>query len=296
MVDDLTIAYQTPSGRVASQSFSSGTSLTYTYQQTEAELAEELPNEWTKVTDAAGKEVLHNFAYGIVPKPGSIVDEIGRTTQYRWSYGPYTQETLPTKIVTPEGNEVRITYDGRGNRTEVRRVAKGGSGLADIVSGATFPSTCVSRIYCNKPLTKTDSNGNTTTYIYDATHGGVLTETGPAVGGVSPQKRYEYAQRYAWVKNSAGTAYVQAPTPVWVMTRERYCRTTAPSGASCAGGAADEVVTDYDYGPDSGPNNLLVRGVAVTADGQTLRTCNGYDPQGRKISETKAAANLSVCP
>ncbi|NCP12216.1 MAG: hypothetical protein GW859_09770, partial [Sphingomonadales bacterium] len=59
---------------------------------------------------------------------------------------------------------------------------------------------------------------------------------------------------------------------------------------------ADEVVTDYDYGPNSGPNNLWLRGVAVTADGTTLRTCYGYDANGRKISETQPNANLGSCP
>lgn len=116
---------------------------------------------------------------------------------------------------------------------------------------------------------------------------------------MSPQKRYEYAQRYAWVKNSSGS-YVQAATPVWVKTKERFCKTTAASGASCAGGASDEVVTDYDYGPDSGPNNLQVRGVIVTATNssgvlESQRTCYGYDVNGRKISETKPAANMGAC-
>jgi RHS repeat-associated protein len=56
------------------------------------------------------------------------------------------------------------------------------------------------------------------------------------------------------------------------------------------------VVTTYDYGPDSASNNLLLRGQAVTADGQTLRTCFAYDSQGRKLSETGANANLASCP
>jgi YD repeat-containing protein len=55
------------------------------------------------------------------------------------------------------------------------------------------------------------------------------------------------------------------------------------------------VLTTYDYGPDSGPNNLQLRGTVVTADGQSLRTCQSYDANGRKISETGAGANLSSC-
>jgi YD repeat-containing protein len=59
---------------------------------------------------------------------------------------------------------------------------------------------------------------------------------------------------------------------------------------------SDEVLTTYDYGPDSGPNNLLLRGKAVTADGKTARTCYAYDALGNKISETSANAQLANCP
>ena len=44
------------------------------------------------------------------------------------------------------------------------------------------------------------------------------------------------------------------------------------------------------------PNNLLLRGTVVTADGQTLRTCYTYDDMGRKISETQPKGTGSSCP
>lgn len=142
--------------------------------------------------------------------------------------------------------------------------------------------------------------GRQTDYTYDSVHGGVLTKTSPPdANGIRAQVRFEYTQRYAWVK-TAGGGYTTAGDPIWVKTRERTCKTSATittnGVASCQGGASDEVVTDYEYGPNSGPNNLLLRGVAVTADGQTLRTCYGYDANGRKVSETKPAAGLGVCP
>jgi YD repeat-containing protein len=56
------------------------------------------------------------------------------------------------------------------------------------------------------------------------------------------------------------------------------------------------VVTAFDYGPNAGPNSLLLRGMAVTSGGVTLRTCYGYDQEGRKISETAPNANLTSCP
>ena len=64
---------------------------------------------------------------------------------------------------------------------------------------------------------------------------------------------------------------------------------------ACAGGASDAVVTSYDYGPDSGPNTLLLRGTTVTSSAGTLRTCFGYDRWGRKMSETSPRGTGSTC-
>ncbi|KTW09723.1 hypothetical protein, partial [Sphingomonas sanguinis] len=103
-------------------------------------------------------------------------------------------------------------------------------------------------------------------------------------------------QRYAWLSNGGG-GFVRASSPVWLLSQERTCRTSATQGNACAAGSGDEVVTTYEYGPDDGSvgNNLLVRGIAVTADGRTRRTCFGYDGQGNRIWETKPRAGLGVC-
>jgi len=66
-------------------------------------------------------------------------------------------------------------------------------------------------------------------------------------------------------------------------------------GAGCAV-ANDEVVTTYDYGPDAGPNNLLLRGKSVSADGQVQRICYGHDHRTNKIWETSPNANRGSCP
>lgn len=210
----------------------------------------------------------------------------------------------------PEGNDVTITRDWLGNSLTIVENPKPGSGLTAITRTQSFPTNnlygnptlcnAASEKLCNKPINQIDAKGNQTDYEYDAAHGGVTKKTLPAVavngaGSIRPQVRYEYAQRYAWIKNAGGT-YSQAATPIWLMVRERTCKTTAASGSTCAGGASDEVITDYDYGPNSGPNNLNLRGVAVTADGQTLRTCYAYDANGRKVSETRPNAALGACP
>lgn len=147
---------------------------------------------------------------------------------------------------------------------------------------------------CDKPLTVTDGRGNTTEYTYDPAHGGVLTETGPAVNGIRPQVRYSYAQRHAWLR-APGGGYVQSAWPVWVLTQKRTCRTGASTPTGCAI-AGDELVTTYDYGPASGPNNLLLRSVTETAPGLERRTCYRYDQFGNKIAETQPNGASNGCP
>lgn len=149
---------------------------------------------------------------------------------------------------------------------------------------------------CDKPQTVIDAAGGVTDYTYDAAHGGVLTETGPAVGGVRPQTRYTYVQRQAWIAN-AGGGYSPTGQYVWLLASKSSCRSgAAASGTGCALGTGDEIRTLYEYGPDAGPNNLILRGVVNDATGAALRTCYGYDWMGNKVSETKPRAGLGVCP
>lgn len=237
-------------------------------------------------------------------KPDSATSDFtfvrGSPTYYKNENGKiYTPSYIgrtPLSIISPEGNQANFSYNGGLVESKVSFVAKTGSGLATIDQGSkTFPTSCTNPVICNLPLTVTDAKGAVTTYTYDSTHGGVLTETKPAdSSGISAVVRHAYAQKYAYIKNSGGT-YSAAATPIWVLTEDRTCRTTATVSGACAGGSADEVVTSYDYGPASGPNTLSLRGISVTADGITRRTCFGYDWQGNKISETQPRAGLAVC-
>lgn len=236
--------------------------------------------------------------------PQQITDPLGRQKAIYVASGFVTASFaagfVPDAVITgiryPESNDELFLRDARGNFISRTMRSKPGSGLADIVVTASYPSNCTNAKTCNKPVWIRDAKGAQTDYTYDAVHGGLLTETGPAdAGGVRPVKRFAYAQRYAWISNGAG-GYMPASSPVWVKTEERACRTSATVGNACSAGSADEVVTAYDYGPNSGPNNLLLRGVAVSADGVTLRTCYAYDTQGNRISETSPRAGLAVCP
>ncbi|ATY32575.1 hypothetical protein CVN68_11795 [Sphingomonas psychrotolerans] len=223
----------------------------------------------------------------------SMTDPLNKTSN--WQYDSIGRVTEYTK---PEGNKEIVRYDEFGNADKSTRRAKAGSSLPDIDVFATYWTG--SATVRNRPSTITDGRGNVSAYSYDPTHGGVTLETGPAVAQVSPQTRHEYAQRYAWVRSSGG--YVRVEAPVWVETRAASCRVTAAVAGGCAGGAADEVVTQYDYGPDDGTvgNNLLLRGRVVTAqdgDGviRSYRTCFGYDAVGNKIWETSPRADLPRC-
>lgn len=141
------------------------------------------------VTNALGQQnvVTSDLTIG---RPTSFTDGLNRTTGIL-----YDANARPTRVTQPEGNYVQITYDARGNVTERRAVAKTGSGLADIVTAASYDATCSNVVTCNQPNTTTDARGNVTDYTYDSTHGGLLTLTRPAPtpGAVRPQLRNSYS-------------------------------------------------------------------------------------------------------
>lgn len=205
----------------------------------------------------------------------------GRTTSLQWDGVDLVG------LTHPEGNSVGYTYRA-GQTVSTGWGAKPGSGLATIATSMGFAeqSHCptLPRKICNKPIWSEDYKGNRTDFTYEAAHGGVRTETGPAVGGVRPQVRYEYAPRRAWI--SSGGGYAPEAVSIYLPSRKAFCATGAASGWGCAL-PGDEVVTTYDYGPDSGPSNLLLRSETVTAGGVARRTCYGYDWQGNKISTTR---------
>ena len=84
--------------------------------------------------------------------------------------------------------------------------------------------------------------------------------------------------------------------PIWLLTSESRCRRTAATETGCVGGAADELVTTFDYGPEAGPNNLLLRGIVEDANGVASRTCYTYDAVGNRTGETMPLAGLTSCP
>lgn len=319
-----------------SQTFADGRTYTYAYDSQPATASNPFPAlVGGTATDQAGRTITYKYDFPIVPgsrtdhcseppcsfespdnfqtwtyqqTPGPIYveDQLGRQTRANYCDPAILNNPPPGWVdlcavyrmedfTDPEGIKTILTYDGYGNIIKAIRNPRPGSSLTPITTEAAFATSNIKTQA--KPLWKKDGRGNQTDYTYDSAHGGILTETKPAVNGIRPQTRYSYVQRYAWISNGSG-GYVQAATPVWLPATQSVCRTSAATGnpsAPCTV-TGDEVLTSYDYGPNSGPNNLWLRGRTVTADGDTRRTCYGYDSLGRKISETTPNANLASCP
>jgi YD repeat-containing protein len=294
--------------KVLSQVYADGSRYDYSYNNGLYDPAMKCPDEFD---DGFPKSGTYSFADTngqvttvdlIAGRPTRITAPLGRVTdQQRGRITPIgTTYIGAAGVVTgqdlPDGNRSEYTYDNRANVVQVRSVPKIGSGDPVLTQSAAYPSTCTDRKTCNQPTSVTDAGGDTTSYTYDPAHGGVLTTTAPAVGGVSPITRYYYVQREAWLRSGAG--YAKTGEPIWLKSEERSCRTSVldPVAGTCSAGAGDLVRTLYDYGPEAGPNNLWLRGMAVEADGQTLRTCYQYDQLGRRIAETKPLGTGATCP
>lgn len=200
----------------------------------------------------------------------------GRTTTHQ--YEELTPGYRHVGTTRPDGDFTTFTYDARRNITQVRQVAKPGSGLADIYQYASYPEVgaaiCANAKTCNKPdwvtvagpASGTPSSLPKTAYTYDASHGGLLTETKPAPGSgpyaaIQPQTRYTYA-------TAGGVTRV---------ANVKSCRTTA----SCAG-TADETVVETTYNSKRVPSLVVTRaGNNTTAFTATnTRAAMTYTPQG----------------
>ncbi len=195
----------------------------------------------------------------------------------------------------PENNSLEYVYNERGFVTDKNIVDKNGSDK--LYEKVGYSVDCVNAIICNSPIFKIDARGNRTDVEYSSIHGGVVKKTLPVdSNGRRPETRYFYSQMYGWT--DAGGTWVQSSVPVWMLEREEACRTSeANANGDCAAGVSDKVVTRYEYeqGSPTRGSELRLKGIATTADGQTLRTCYGYDKWGRKVSETQPAANLPNC-
>ncbi len=230
-------------------------------------------------------------------RPTSQVSALGQTTYFSYqNHGQNRWSRLVKQIRFPEGNKIEFTYDDRGNRVEVKNIGK--DGIGEIVNETVyFPQLCLSNKYCNKPSRITDAYNNSTDFEYSTIHGNIIRRTLPSNDdGIRAETRYTYIQAYSWLKS--GNTFVQSLFPIWKIATEEFCRTsTADNNGNCTAGAMDKVTTTYEYeqGNSLKGSNLLLKGISITADGTTIRTCYGYDIFGRQVSETQPLGVGATC-
>jgi RHS repeat-associated protein len=202
------------------------------------------------------------------PSLGVLVSDrnaLNQTTSYE-----YDTSGRLTAVQVPEGQRTQYTRDTRGNVTTVTQKAKAGSGLADIISTATFPASCSNAVTCNKPTATTNGGAETTNYTYDPTHGGLTVVQGPPdQNNVRAETRIAYVARVAKIM-TPDNVLVDQTTSLVVPSNVRTCRTQA----QCAG-TADEGNTDIAYDATVSPN---LNPVSVTnrAGDNTLAATSTY--------------------
>ena len=265
--EDVTIAFS--SFRVSSVTTPAGT--------TSYSASDSGTNRTVTVTDPLSHSTSYVFDIPSA-RMTSMTDALSRTVSWQ-----YDSSGRVTRVTAPEGNYIGYTYDSRGNVTETRAVAKSGSGLSDVVTSASYPSSCTNQATCNKPTSTTDARGNTTDYAYDSTTGLVTSVTLPAptTGATRPQARYGYTSMQAYFDQGSGI--VASGEAVTMLTSTSACQT----GSSCSG-TSDEVKTTTSYGPQTtgtGNNLLPVSASAGAGDSSlTATTAVTYDAVGNLTS------------
>jgi hypothetical protein len=246
-----------------------------------------------------GSNTIPDQIYGNILK---YTDENGRTFQQLLDSNCRIQYYVPPEGVlnsagTPTSGYTQFTYDLRGNITQTTKVPKAGSSLPPIVKTAGFDATCSNPKTCNQPNWTRDALNNQTDFTYDANSGGLLSEMGPppSSGAPRPLKLRTYASRAGWFKNASGTLTQSADT-VWLIASETLCQTVAGGNSPVCDSAAPQRVTTYEYGASGTGEALLVKGIAVSSGGTTLRACYSYDVFLRRVSQTQPNANLGACP
>ena len=258
------------------------------------------PCEPTQINPDGSSTVVFQMTSG----PVQVSDPLGRTTysNYCDTFATDGCHVTPEAVsmTDPSGILTKLTWDFTTHHLgQTDEVARSGS-LPDIIRSEGYACDTAAMIKsCDKPSAITDAKGNTTLFTYAPEHGGVLTEMQPppAPGAPRPLKLTTWVQKFAYYKNSSGVL-AAAPTPVYVINSESVCQTVAGSGNGnpVCDAAAPKRVTTYEYGANGTANNLFVRGIVVTADGTSRRTCYSYDNFGNRIAQTSPRAGLATCP
>jgi YD repeat-containing protein len=231
----------------------------------------------------------------------NVIESVTDTKSGTYTYHKDARHLLEKyNPVAGRGPNQHYYYDSRGNLSQIKAIEASGNQI--LLKNITYPTTCTHPKTCNQPLSITDALGNVTDYEYDpqGRFGSPIKITQPPnKHGERAATVYHYEPMYASYKRS-GETISQDPDPIWLLTSEHTCRKTAITETGCAGGNLDKVLTTYYYGPQNSgqPNNLLLRGKSITAEGasSTLETrvwCYEYDRYGKLIGETAPKGNSS---
>jgi RHS repeat-associated protein len=183
-----------------------------------------------------------------------ITDSIGRVTEY-----DFDSNYRVTRIAYPEGNEVGVDYDQRGNIISRTMRAKPSSGLADITETAHYNTTNCSGVLCYRPVWFRDARGRQTDFVYNTD--GLLTEQTEDAAGIRRK------------------TYIEYETTASGVSRRDVVRVCAET-TTCGTGA--EIRTEYEYW-----GSTLLPSVERRIDGasaETLETHFSYDNAGRPLS------------
>jgi hypothetical protein len=132
---------------------------------------------------------------------------------------------------------------------------------------------------CNKPSYVVDPKGNRTNYTWDATHGGLLTETSglnsaggcALAGGVCPVTTYGYT---AFAGTDGASFYLLTSKQELIS-----------SGVT--------TTTTYEY---DASNHWALKSSVADSGGLSVRSCYKFDATGNLISITTPRAGLTSCP
>ncbi|CAM8633924.1 RHS repeat-associated core domain-containing protein [Sphingobium aquiterrae] len=267
-------------GRVVAQIDAAAQQTTYAYAPT-----------LTTITDPLSNVARYGFSEG-KPLPDFIekVGDSGSTTRTSFTYDSYYR-TVDIKL--PTGSSIAIELDDRNNSTTVRRKAAPGSGLADLVSTASFPPCDASNYrICNQPTHTVDPRGQRTDYAYDVTHGGVTAiVVPPDQEGLRAVTRISYGS----FAPAAGTVPTPIPgsdplaqVPVALALTVDQCLSSQPNATtSFVCPAANTVRTALSYTPSTStsPSSFELESVSLDSLGTNATTRLFYDKIGNLIGE-----------